>query len=1116
MVRAADGTLYFAESGSYTVRKVDTSGTVTTIAGLAGTQGFADGVGSAARFGQPYGLVIDGLGRLYVTDTTNRAVRRIDPDGTVTTIAGGPYTGEPTYQEGTGAAARFYFPRGLALTDDGDLLVAESIPSGRVRRVTPSGTTSLVVSNASRPTSIANVGGGEFWIGSSSNCSLRRLSLDGTMATHPAESAACVGVGVSRTFQAIAAIGANAAVLVTDGQVSGVATVTGAAATVRYSAEIQPGPVYGVGSDARLGPVTAIAGRSGSFVLALGFNLPTLTSDGRYAASSELNTHTVRGGVTTESGTSVTLGCAVRRPDRTLIGALGSPVPLASDPGCGHVDGTASAARFRDPEGLAADSAGNIFVADTGNHVIRRIATDGTVTTVAGGAGQVGSADGVGTAARFNTPTGVAVDASGVLYVADSKNHTIRRIAVDGTVTTLAGLAGDSGTTDGTGTAARFNRPTGVALRGTLLLVADRFNHAVRAVTTAGGVVTTYVGLAGTAGSADGAGNTARFREPRGLVVDVDNTVYVVDAGNYTVRVLFEGAVAAPVITAQPVSTRTGLGSTATFAVTATGNPTPAYQWQESNDGTTWVNLFDGGNYSGTRSASLTVQVTQMVYQGRRFRCVVTNALGTEASTEAVLGVNGVTFSPTSLTMGAAKASASDDLSDVTPPQRVSVSFTSNVTPVWTVTTSTPWIQLTDTSGTGAGAFTVGIVNPGNVIAGQTQLNGTVTLTSSNAQISTTFAVRLVVPGGNTQAPIGNLDMPADGATGLQGAIVVSGWALDDVQVDRVEIWRDLVSGDSTPPYVGPGPGNGKVFIAQGLFGEGTRPDVFNYYRGTQPMANRAGWGYMLLTYGFPNGGNGTYVLRAFAYDKQGNYTSLGAKTISVNNNAANKPFGTIDYPEQNGTVSGTYTANGWVLTPNVGGVPTCTFSHIVMELDSNQTYIPVTYGTSRPDVTSAFPGLSTSSAPGAQVTFDTRAYANGLHTIGWLAYDTCGRGEGIGSRFIWVNNPTTDAPMAARAVAEPTALARAVERYALQEVAVAPMAHVTFELPVIAGASWRGMQLVNGETQPLPVGSTLDPVTSTFQWRPLAGFFGTFELRFVAERGGVAVAEYPVRVVVR
>lgn len=452
----------------------------------------------------------------------------------------------------------------------------------------------------------------------------------------------------------------------------------------------------------------------------------------------------------------------------------------------------------------------------------------------------------------------------------------------------------------------------------------------------------------------------------------------------------------------------------------------------------------------------------------------------------------------------------------MTPPQRVSVSFTSNVTPVWTVTTSTPWIQLTDTSGTGAGAFTVGIVNPGNVIAGQTQLNGTVTLTSSNAQISTTFGVRLVVHGGNTQAPIGNLDMPADGATGLQGAIVVSGWALDDVQVDRVEIWRDLVSGESTPPYVGPGPGNGKVFIAQGLFGEGTRPDVFNYYRGTQPMANRAGWGYMLLTYGFPNGGNGTYVLRAFAYDKQGNYTSLGAKTISVDNTAANKPFGTIDYPEQNGTVSGTYTANGWVLTPNVGGVPTCTFSHIVMELDSNQTYIPVTYGTSRPDVTSAFPGLSTSSAPGAQVTFDTRAYPNGQHTIGWLAYDTCGRGEGIGSRFIWVNNPTTEAPMAARAVAEPAALARAVERYALQEVAVAPMAHVTFELPVIAGASWRGLQLVHGETQPLPVGSTLDPVTSTFQWRPLAGFFGTFELRFVAERGGVAVAEYPVRVVVR
>jgi hypothetical protein len=160
----------------------------------------------------------------------------------------------------------------------------------------------------------------------------------------------------------------------------------------------------------------------------------------------------------------------------------------------------------------------------------------GVVTTLAGLAGSAGSADGTGSAARFNTPEGVAVDGSSNVYVADSGNHTIRKITPGGVVTTLAGLAGSSGSADGTGSAARFNFPVGVALDGSgNVYVADSLNNTIRKMTSAG-VVTTLAGLAGSAGSADGAVSAARFNEPFGVAVDGSGNIYVADTFNFTIR----------------------------------------------------------------------------------------------------------------------------------------------------------------------------------------------------------------------------------------------------------------------------------------------------------------------------------------------------------------------------------------------------------------------------------------------------------------------------------------------------------------------------------------------------------------------------------------------------
>ena len=202
----------------------------------------------------------------------------------------------------------------------------------------------------------------------------------------------------------------------------------------------------------------------------------------------------------------------------------------------GGADGTGSAAQFASPSEIAVDQANNLFVADTANHTIREITPGAVVTTVAGLAGQSGSMDGIGSAARFNSPIGVAVDQGGNLFVGDSDNNTIRKITPGAVVTTLAGLAGVAGSTDGTGSAARFSGPRGIAVSSAgIIYVCDTFNNTIRKITSAG-VVTTLAGLAGAIGSTDGTGSAARFNRPREIALDAASNLFVTDTGNNLIR----------------------------------------------------------------------------------------------------------------------------------------------------------------------------------------------------------------------------------------------------------------------------------------------------------------------------------------------------------------------------------------------------------------------------------------------------------------------------------------------------------------------------------------------------------------------------------------------------
>jgi len=258
------------------------------------------------------------------------------------------------------------------------------------------------------------------------------------------------------------------------------------------------GAVGPAGSAGANGPVagTACSGGGVSGVVTSGFNLT-----GRFAV------HCFRNQVTTLAGTGSTV----------------------------FVDGPGISATFNSPRGVAVDGAGNVYVADTGNHRIRKISPAGVVTTLAG-TGSTVFVDGPGITATFNQPFGVAVDGTGNVYVADVFNHRIRKITSAGAVTTLAGDGTQGFLDNANGTSARFDAPFGVAVDGAgNVYVGDTQNHRIRKITSAG-AVTTLAGN-GTTGSADANGTSAQFAFPFGVAVDgAGGNVYVADQNNNRIR----------------------------------------------------------------------------------------------------------------------------------------------------------------------------------------------------------------------------------------------------------------------------------------------------------------------------------------------------------------------------------------------------------------------------------------------------------------------------------------------------------------------------------------------------------------------------------------------------
>ena len=531
------GNLYVADTSNHTIRKITAAGVVSTLAGSAGLSGSDDGIGAAARFRNPRGLAVGNGAILYVADTGNQTIRAISPGGEVTTLAGS--TGLPASFDGAGSSAGFNDPASLATDTFGNLYVADSLNS-TVRKVTPDGVVTTLagdpappdpsgrpfisyhdgVGNAARfknPQGVAVDNLGNIYVADSGNDAIRRITSEGLVSTLAGSSQTGSNDGPGNTARFRHPTG------VTVDKTGSVFVVDGDNNTIRL---ITPN-----------GLVRTIAGLAGAAGNVDEIGLAARFTGPRKLALNRLGNLFVAdtANSTVRKLTRSALSSADKWEVSTFAGQPGNP---------GFSDGSGSEARFNALYDVAIDSYDNLYVADKDNQVIRKVTSAGVVTTFAGTAGSAGATDGPREQAQFNLPYGLAVDRSGIIYVADTLNHAIRKITPDGMVTTLAGMAGALGSDDGLGSLARFTAPYGVAADGGgNVYVADYFNNLIRKITPAG-LVTTIGGsfeLDPEAfplnGSADGAGSAARFNKPKGIAVDSAGTVYVADSFNNTIRI---------------------------------------------------------------------------------------------------------------------------------------------------------------------------------------------------------------------------------------------------------------------------------------------------------------------------------------------------------------------------------------------------------------------------------------------------------------------------------------------------------------------------------------------------------------------------------------------------
>jgi uncharacterized protein (TIGR03437 family) len=607
----AAGNLFIADWGNQRVRKIGPDGVITTVAGngLGGYSGDG-GPATAAELFAPAGVAVDNVGNLFITQG-GTAVRKVDPSGTINTVAGGAtqgYSGDG----GPATSAQLNNADNIAVDARGNLCIADT-GNQRIRKVDSGGIITTVAGNGtsgysgdgglaiqaelSFPEDIAFDAGGNLYIADSNNSVVRQVNAAGIIQTFagngsdsyagdggPATAAAMMDpLGV--TLDSAGNLYIAGALRIRE--VSG-----GIIATIAGSTFGDGGPaVFGslnfpvaVAKDGNGNVYVADSGHNsvrkiavdGAITTLAGTGLAGYSGDGGPAAKAQLNQPA---GVAVDASGAVyiadTLNSRVRKVagDGSIATVVGGAAGGSSGDG-----GPASQAELEGPRGIAIDAGGNLYIADSGNNVIRKVSIAGTIATVAGNRTPGYSGDnGPATAAKLNFPSAIAVDSSGDLYIADTRNNVVRKVDTRGAITTVAGTGSTAGVgpagygDGGPATSAELNLPQGVAVDPARnLYIADALNERIRMVNAAG-VINTIAGNSQQQWYFAGDGGApahATLSYPAGLFLDSSGALYIADQFHNQVRVLIPSGVQ-PILTVE--STHTGAftgGQPASYAVT--------------------------------------------------------------------------------------------------------------------------------------------------------------------------------------------------------------------------------------------------------------------------------------------------------------------------------------------------------------------------------------------------------------------------------------------------------------------------------------------------------------------------------------------------------------------
>ncbi len=518
------GNVYIADTGDNTIRKITTDGIINTIAGDGLPSYTGDGsLATTAELHSPEDVAVDGSGNVYIADTGNAYIRKVTTDGNINFIAGDGSIG----YSGDGAAANLaglIEPYAIALDSSGNVYFTEP-EDGRVREITISnGFINTIVGNGNLgfsgdggaaakatthlPTGLAIDSSGNLYIADSLNNRIRKVS--GTTISTIAGSGVFSYSGDGGPATAAQLNSPQAVAVDASGNV--------------YVADTSNNVVRQISAK---GVISTIAGNGTA-----GFG-----GDNGAATSAQLSAPQ---GVAVDASGNVYVADTANARVRKISGGTITTVAGSGTPGYAGDGAAATSAQLNTPVGLAVDKSGNLYIADVGASVVRKVSTGGIITTVAGNGAQGYSGDtGPATGAMLNGPEGVAVDGAGNLYITDTLNAVVREVTPGGTITTLAGsgidgYSGDSGLAGN----AQLGSPTGIAVDSTGNLYVADSGARIRKV-FASGIITTIAGsgVRGYAGDG-GIATSATLNGAAGIAVDSKGDIFIADAANNAVREL--------------------------------------------------------------------------------------------------------------------------------------------------------------------------------------------------------------------------------------------------------------------------------------------------------------------------------------------------------------------------------------------------------------------------------------------------------------------------------------------------------------------------------------------------------------------------------------------------